>query len=302
MADAAIERGLASPADRLLWLASSGRPQHITQAIKRKLGNSIYGEIIFETFRPRAGLDGNRFSPTHLAVMTLPFRGYVTTNYNPGLIEARFASMTDIPVTAYSTWRDTDAVQRWYTGDIFGQFARPIFFAHGIYERSDTIVLAAEEYHAAYESAAYRLLCDSLWGRERLVFVGFGFSDPWLDFLTQSIVRRTAWLAAGEPRHIALIGLRNKEKKQAEERRREFQEEYNANIYFYEITRWDSGDEDHSDLLQVLRSIAPSPSIQPATKNILRPNIPVPSRIPHRWVHETTDDDRCWSRRLVASP
>jgi tetratricopeptide (TPR) repeat protein len=291
LADAAVNLGLALPSERKSWMAAGARPQHVAQAIKRKLGDSIYGQIIFETFRPTTGPDGNRFSPAHSALMELPFRGYVTTNYDPGLIEARLASAIGIPATAYSTWRDKDHVQRWYTGDIFSEYIRPILFAHGIYERSDTIVLAAEEYHTAYDSSAYRLLFDNLWGRERLVFVGFGFSDPWLDYLTQSIVRRTAGPSAGRPRHVALIGLRNKEKRQAEERRREFQEEYNASIYFYDIVRSESGDDDHSDLIRVLRSLVSVPSPDPTAKEPVTAKLPVGSRIPQCWVHETTDDD-----------
>ena len=96
LADETVARGLAPAEDRDFWLRiASQRPQQavrgIKQAvrgIKQALGDSIYGVVLREIFRPTAAPDGNRYTPIHGALLRMPFRGYVITNYDPGLLEA----------------------------------------------------------------------------------------------------------------------------------------------------------------------------------------------------------------------
>ncbi len=250
LAQEAIDRGLATEADRTFWRKS--KPQQAVRGIKQALGDSVYGHALRDIFRPKP--DGDRFTRVHAALARLPFRGLATVNYDPGLVEARRALRSDIISTGYATWKDADPVQRWLTGDEFQPGALPILFAHGVHERSDTIVLAADEFRDAYRSGGYRRLFDKLWGQDRLVFVGFGFSDPWLDFLADEVITQTAAQAAGEPRHIALVGLDEGEE-YTPERRKSFQDQYNAAVYFYRVARTADGASDHGDLVRVLEAL-----------------------------------------------
>src|SRR5207247_5066335 len=131
--------------------------------------------------------------------------------------------------TGYATWQDPDAIYRWYTDEIFAEEKCPVLFAHGVYERSETVVLGVGEYRQAYQAGPYRRLFDKLWGQDRLVFVGFGFSDSWLDFLADEVITQTAARAAAEPRHVALIGLPEEEAYTPEMRRR-FHDQYNTEV------------------------------------------------------------------------
>ncbi len=283
LAEETVARGLATVADRDFWIQNaSKRPQQAVRGIKQALGDSIYGIVLREIFRPTAGRDGKRYTPIHGALLRMPFRGYVTTNFDPGLLEARDDLRRDVGDTGYATWKDPDELMQWYTGDIFTQQQCPILFAHGIHQRSDTIVLGVAEYRKAYRGRHYRRVLESLLGRERLVFVGFGFSDPWFDVIADEVITQTA----AEPRHIALLGLKEDEP-YTPEMRRLFQDQYNAKVYFYRIEITSDGREDHSDLQRVVEELAGTPT--PPTTTPARPE-PSDGSV-QRWVHETTNDD-----------
>jgi SIR2-like domain len=115
-------------------------------------------------------------------------------------------------------------------------------------------VLGVDEYRQAYNSGPYRQLFDKLWGQSRLVFVGFGFSDPWLDFIVDSVITQTAASSTSSPQHIAIIGLKQSED-YSTERRRNFRDSYNADPLFYPIIVAPNGAEDHSVLLEVLEAL-----------------------------------------------
>ena len=112
-----------------------------------------------EIFRSKTGTDGNYFTPLQGALFRLPFKGYVTTNFDPGLLEARYRLRPDSRPTGFGTSRDTDVVARWQNGDVFSEQQCPILFAHGIYERRDTI---------ENENDAFRI------GRSTIFVIGHG--------------------------------------------------------------------------------------------------------------------------------
>ncbi len=307
LADEAVARGFARPQERKQWLAGTATLQATAQSIKRALGDEIFGELIHDIFRPRPGEDGKHFTPIHRAILRLPFKGFVTTNYDPGLIEARRVVRQEVANTSYATWRDRDAVGRWVSGDVFNREVCPIFFAHGSYDRGESIVLTSDDFHAAYDSGGYRYLFEGLWLRERLVLVGFGFSDPWLEFLLGSVIRKVFGGRSSEPRHVALLGMRRKDKYSSDHRKR-FHADYNSLVYYYTIKTGLNGVEDHGDLLRVLESLCePATSVARSDEAQGSPNQPVrveecdvhvPSGPPvQRWVHEATDDDRFVGRR-----
>ena len=233
LSDKVVEQGMATDKERTLWLASTTSPQQAVRGIKKALGDGPYGEELRKIFAPRLGADGNYFTPAHGLLVRLAFRGFVTTNYDRGLIAAQEKLRPD-RWTSFATWKDHDNVHRWLNGKIFHEHPYPILFAHGIYERSDTIVLGVDEYRQAYNSGPYRKLFDKLWGQSGLVFVGFGFSDPWLTFIANSVITQTAASSASPPQHIAIIGLKPSED-YSTERRRIFRDAYNADPLFLRL-------------------------------------------------------------------
>ena len=123
----------------------------MARLVRAKLGDRAYAEIMRETFGRQRGPDGKSYTPVHGCLLRLPFSGLVTTNYDPCLLEARFDLRPDVGATGWGTWKDQDAVHDWYTGDIFTKQSLPILFAHGIFERAETIVLTVEDYRMAYQ-------------------------------------------------------------------------------------------------------------------------------------------------------
>ena len=99
--------------------------------------------------------------------MRLRVGGYVTTNYDLGLEQARMRIRPDSLATGFATWKDDGEVWRWIKGEVFREQPCPILFAHGVYQRADTVVLGAQEYREAYRAGPYRRLFKKLWARSR---------------------------------------------------------------------------------------------------------------------------------------
>ena len=299
LADEAVKRGLASDADRATWLRIAPHsPQQAVRGIKDRLGRSVYGAVLAGIFGYRTGEDGKPFTSIQRLLLELPFRGYVTTNYDPGLLEARAAVRPGVRATGYATWQDADAVRRWQTGEVFGEpQAYPVLYAHGIFEKSDTIVLGAGEYREAYRPGAFRELVGNLWSQGHLVFVGFSFSDAWFNVVAEQVLGLTARQAAGEPRHIAVLGL-SADEEYSLELRGVFRDAYDSEVLLYPvqvIERDGIGHQDHGRLLTVLEKLPrpladrPAGRSPPPTEQAVAPQAPEP---PRRWVHETTEDER----------
>jgi len=123
LADHAVNEGKAEDKDAKRWKAdTTSTPQQRVNVILRKLGElgeSLYRNFLRVTFGPRKGPDGRRYTATHGALLHVPFRAYVTTNYDPALefscAELRRESLS----TGTPTWEDDKEVYRWRTGDVF---------------------------------------------------------------------------------------------------------------------------------------------------------------------------------------
>lgn len=298
--NAAVSRGLASEDDRSFWRKLQQKnPQQVVRGIKEKLGPGIYGDLLHDIFKPVRGADGNDFTPVHAAAVRLPFKGLVTTNYDQGLLLARLTLRPDIRDTGFATWKDAEPVHRWFTNKAFEGDSCPVLFAHGIHNRAETVILEAGEYREAYGGGAYRRLFDKLWGQERLVFVGFGFSDPWFDFLANDVLTQTAATVSSAPRHLAILGIPEGEMPSMEERRY-FRDQYNAELLFYVVRELPDGSPDHSELKGLLgelvkefgKPISATPAAVPAAA-ASRP------AVPQLWVHETTNDRAFTGRQTV---
>ena len=75
----------------------------------------------------------------------------MTTNYDPGIVDARMRVRPAASATGFLTWRDELGLDEWRTGDVFGEIELPVLYAHGQHNQPDSIVLASTEYRRAYE-------------------------------------------------------------------------------------------------------------------------------------------------------
>lgn len=90
IADHAVAEGKAEDKDAKRWKAdTTSTPQQRVNVILRKLGEPLYRNFLRATFGPRKGADGRRYTATHAALLHVPFRAYVTANYDPALEFAR---------------------------------------------------------------------------------------------------------------------------------------------------------------------------------------------------------------------
>jgi tetratricopeptide (TPR) repeat protein len=258
-------QGLASESEVRGWTAEFARaPQSALEAVRTRLGESLYRAVLRTAFRPKAGLDGQRFSPLHGIVTELGFRGIITTNYDPGLLEARRALTAAAGMTGYLTWQDDDGLREWFDESAFNGLAAPILFAHGIYERPDTVVLTTSEYQRAYQEGPYRQLLQKLLVEGQFVFVGVGFSDPWFEDVVTA-ARQPQAPESSVPRHIALVPLREA---YAATLRQRYVRTFDVDPIFYPVgapATSDRPEEDHAATVLVLKSVK---SLKPLTARL----------------------------------
>ena len=311
LADHALAEGKADLKDAERWKKDTGsRLQQRIDTIVRRLGEALYRDFLKATFGPARGADGRRYTAAHAALLRLPFRGYVTTNYDPALEEARVALRPDTPCTGTPTWQDEDEVYLWRTGDVFKRPC-PILWLHGYWQRPDGIVLNSGEYRQAYKPGIYLDTFKELWIREHLVLIGFGFNDPQFTFMVGEFLRDIADANAA-PRHIAILGWpipddgATPDPEEIKEKRDSLEADYHLRALFYPVKNGD-----HSALHVLLEGIV----LKLGTADLSRPPSgsatlggplatglptgvpPSAAPLPSCWVHETTNDDKFTGRQ-----
>src|SRR5262249_3804043 len=134
------------------------------------------------------------------------FAGVVTTNYDPGIVDARMRVRQRASGTGFATWADEDLMDRWRTGEGFGEDELPVLYAHGQHNRPEGIVLATADYRRAYAGKPSRVL-RGLVAAGHLVWVGFSFADQRIAAIIREVADGTG--PAIEPgaagRHVAIM-------------------------------------------------------------------------------------------------
>jgi tetratricopeptide (TPR) repeat protein len=325
LADYAVAVGKAESKDAARWKADTNlAPQQRVNVILRKLGEPHYRNFLKSTFGPRRGPDGRRYTSTHAALLRLPFRSYVTTNYDPALEFARMDLRPDCLTTGTPTWQDDDEVHRWLIND---QVARqeqerqgwasnwlsnksivpedecPILWLHGYWQRPQGIVLNTGEYAEAYNKGLYRRLFDALWLQRQLVFIGFGFQDPQFTFMVGEYLRDLE-SANALPRHIAILSLQVEDSglpldfDAVREWRENLESDYYVRPLFYPAFG-----RDHSALQTLLNAVAnacncalPVATLASTTSPVSvvasTPTPPPATAFSSKWFHEPTNDDK----------
>jgi hypothetical protein len=304
LADDAVAQGKAEPEDAERWKKdTASTPQQRVDIIVSKLGNPLYRDFLRHTFGPKRGADGKRYTAAHGTLLRLPFRGYVTTNYDPGLDFARQELRPDSLSTGTPTWQDAGTVYRWRTGDIFRSDDCPMLWLHGYWQRPDGIVLDPGSYGEAYKPGTYRETFKELWIREHLLFVGFGFSDPQFTFMVSEFLRDIAD-ANPVPRHVALLAWTVPhdgavpDPEEIREKRETLEADYHVRALFYPVLNGD-----HSTLGALLDGLADACGCGAVTRaaaaaaKACSKSVAALPPLPSRWVHETTNDDKFRGRQ-----
>ena len=282
----AISRGLATHQHARNWdELRATSPHEAADLIRDSMGPGLFSSILRETFRPRKGFSDTYYTPLQGLVIRLPFRGYLTTNYDPGLIEARLELRQDSRATGFATWADSDPLHRWLTGDIFAEQPCPILFAHGIYERAETIILGQKDYQRGYSNQLFRLFLDKAWSQESLVFFGTGFADIWMERIADRVLSEARQREGFAPRHLAFVSA-PPDQPYSPKWRRHYQDRLAIEPIFYRSTSGDNRENRHHALQRFLEGLCPARTRTP-THSKLRAT----ASLDAHWCHQTTDDE-----------
>jgi tetratricopeptide (TPR) repeat protein len=304
--DAATEQGLQVDAAETCRATAAKRPDAVVELLRHHLGSTRYQAVLRDVFRVRRDpITGRTWTPTQELVCRCPFKAVVTTNYDPGIVDARMRVRLRASGTGFTSWTDELALDRWRTGDVFGEQELPVLFAHGRHNQPEAMVLATTEYRRAYAGKLSGVLARMVdaW---HLVWVGFSFADQRINGVLREVAEGTGTRVdpGGPPRHVAVMAWDpdNGDDPQVLRTLAEF--DYGADLVLYPTPG-----EDHSALQRLLAEFVaddyppapalPSPSPetqQPLDLSQATPTPPAPgtatqvratstpSGLPVRWV------------------
>ena len=177
------------------------------EIVRQQLGAASYREVLREVLRARVDPEtGRSWTAVQELVCRCAFKAVVTTNYDPGIVNARMRVRPGASATGFTTWEDELGLDRWRTGDVFGEDELPVLFAHGQHNKPDSIVLAATEYRRAYAGKLPQVLAE-LVTDGHLAWIGFSFADQRIAAVLREVAERTGTRVdpGGAPRHVAVM-------------------------------------------------------------------------------------------------
>jgi SIR2-like domain len=204
LSDAAVQSGRASPADVAAWSVSND-PEIAADLAYEALGPDLFAALMREYFRRPEPRNGRTWTPAQELLVTRPFKALVTTNYDPGLLDARIRLRVDVLTTGYTNSADGDALAGWITGDVLDE-TMPVLYLHGAVDRPSTMVLTQRHYRTLYARDIVRQCIRALWEREHFLFVGFSFRDARLSALAE-LAHQGLSGSGSALRHFALVPL-----------------------------------------------------------------------------------------------
>ena len=185
--------------------------------VKECLGPERYYSVLYETFKPK----DVKHKLHHQQLCKLPFKAITTTNYDLVLESALNSISQSVDLTLFFEGSTATFIHDFLMSlNIRNNPERKVVHLHGIYRVNDSIVLSASEYQNKYgfkinrpEESLYdkvrdgmskdefqdsllsygyewplgRKLLWALLATRRVVFVGFGMSDPYFRKMLEEI-------------------------------------------------------------------------------------------------------------------
>jgi len=261
---------------------ASNTPLETAQQIRNKIGEPLYFEFLYNTFKDiECPQTGAAFTLTHKYLMQLPIRNYLTLNYDAGLTNAR-AALYPNATTSYFFWDQEQIDRIREKGN-----KRQVLHCHGRYDRSESIILTLDDYRKAYNNRAFVRLLDSIFTFDKLLIFGFGMNDPYIKQLFNNI---SADFRKSPLKHIAFVGLDDKDLSVTHLLRERVEMVYRARILFYPsrdhhkaLTDW------LSMLVEKFRENPKSNAAEQVEPIDVPPNLK--KALPDRYIHEPTDDE-----------
>ena len=274
--------------------------QRIRDHIIKAVGPEGYHGEIGRIFSRPGGLD-QLLTPFHLDLVLLPFRAFVTTNYEEIIETAlRISKRSQDRPQPVSVWNgDPRLISPAIRALAVPDAIRHVLHLHGVHWFRATIVLCTEDYESAYgftdlasnqavrapapPTLLFRVISALLMSR-RLVFIGFSLDD----FYFTEVLRRVSdelweW---GQPIHFALVPIDAAAAVEQRSRAQQLKEKLAVECVFYEVI---GGNHDERDKLvarlradvERRRTLPAGPGPRPtAPADVVAPPLP-------EWVRET---------------
>ena len=235
--------------------------EHIKSHILNKTGNlSRYYALLQNLFCPKEP----PFEDLHRKLVSLPFRGILTTNYDT-VLEAALGDIE--PRFAYDNWLVVDENSAGRVHEFLmamnndKRITRRIAHLHGRFDLANSIILSIEDYKRAYglnltdeksqEENEWKLRFRLLWAvlaTRRVVFVGFSMEDPYFEEML-TIVSEDLW-TWNKSTHFAIMGISSKDAEVSKDNAERLNNEYGVSTVFYE-----DPDNLHQGLDQIVNDI-----------------------------------------------
>ncbi|RIK69169.1 hypothetical protein DCC62_23910 [candidate division KSB1 bacterium] len=252
-------------------------PLETAQQLRHKIGEQLYFEYLYETFSDKISPHtGGAFTLTHRALLQLPIHNYLTLNYDAGLTNAR-AALYPKATTSYYFW-DQEEARRIRDRN----YKRQVLHAHGRYDRADSIILTLDDYRRAYDRRGFVRLLEDFFAFEKLLILGFGMSAPYIKQLFNNI---SGDYKKSPLRHIAFVGLNDKDLQVTHLLRERVEMVYGARILFYPTRNHHQALTDWLTMLAEKYATQTAEEIQPlATPPQLK------TVLTDKYIHQPTDD------------
>ena len=236
--------------------------EDIKSHINEKTGslNRYYG-CLYDLFK--------RKSPPcddfHTMLVSLPFRGILTTNYDTvleaalGMIDPESASDNSLMIDEDSGARVHEFLMAMNNDR---RITKRIAHLHGKFDTARRIILSIEDYKRAYglinpideenqggneSRLRFRLLWAVLATR-RVVFVGFSMDDPYLNKILE-VVSEDLW-TWNKSTHFAIMSITPKDAEDTKDKANRLNNKYGVSTIFYEDT-----DGSHQGLERIIEEI-----------------------------------------------
>ena len=222
-----------------------------------------YHDFLYESFKRKSP----PFDDFHKMLVSLPFRGILTTNYDTvleaalGTVDPESASDNSLVIDEGSGARIHESLMAMNNDK---RMIRRIAHLHGTFNPADSIILSIEDYKEAYglnptdeedqEKNESKLRFRLLWAvlaTRRVVFVGFSMDDPYLNKILQT-VSEDLW-TWNKSTHFAIMSISSKNPEDAEDSKdkaERLNSKYGVSTIFYE-----DSDNSHQGLSHIITEI-----------------------------------------------
>ena len=235
--------------------------EDIKSHIRDKTGDlSRYYALLQNLFSPKEP----PFEDFHRKLVSLPFRGILTTNYDTvleaalGELEPRSAYDNSLVIDENSAGRVHEFLMAMNNDK---RMTRRIAHLHGKFDIPGSIILSIEDYHKVYglrlpanqgqrnaEWTLHRKLLWAVLATRRVVFVGFSMEDPYFDNMLETV--STDLWRWDKSIHFAIMSISSEGSESSKSNADRLKHEYGVGTVFYEDL-----DNSHQGLVQIVDEI-----------------------------------------------